>query len=298
MRLNKPLGGIRARLPLMVVGIVAIVSVLAIPAPAGRANDDNAKKEAKPFRFVVYGDTRDGHEIHRKLVALIMKQKPALVVQTGDLVHTGSDDGLWKIYDEITGKMRKTIPVYPARGNHDVGGKGYEDRMTRPFTSGNKLHYSFDKGGCHFVSVDSLSPYEAGSEQYQWLEKDLAAAKDKAWHIFVFFHYPPYSIGAHGSDERIRQELCPLFRKNGVRAVFNGHDHIYYHTQRDGIHYIVSGGGGAPLYPCDPNKGAIEGDKWQSVNHIVVCDVEGDRVTIQALDSDEKPIDRFAIDMH
>jgi 3',5'-cyclic AMP phosphodiesterase CpdA len=256
-----------------------------------RADDPTAPP--KHLRFVVYGDTRDGHEIHRKLVALIIKQKPDLVIQTGDLVHRGSEADLWKIYDEITGEMRKTIPVYPARGNHDVGGTGFEDRAKAKFTSGNLLFHSFEKGNCHFVTIDCMEPYAGESEQYTWLEKDLAAAQKASRLTFAYFHYPPYSIGSHGSDLRIRAALCPLMIKYGVRAVFNGHDHNYYRTKRDGVTYVVSGGGGAPLYPCDPAKGAIQGDKWESVNHIVVCDVDGDKLTVAALRADGSEIDRF-----
>ena len=252
---------------------------------------------AKPFRFVVYGDTRDGHAMHRKLVALILKQKPDFVVQTGDLVHTGSNASLWKIYDEITGDMRKKIPVYPSRGNHDVGGPGYEERVTEPFTSGNKLYYSFDKGNSHFIAlaVDESSRYDSKSAQYQWLANDLAAAKGKAKHLFVFFHVPPYSVGSHGSDEDVRKVLCPLFIKYGVHMVLNGHDHLYYHTVRDGINYIVTGGGGAPLYPVHEDRGLIAGDKAESVNNIVVVDVKGDRIEVEALRSDGSLIEHFML---
>ncbi len=253
--------------------------------------------KANSFRFVVYGDTRDGHDMHRKLVALILKQKPDFVIQTGDLVHTGSNASLWKIYDEITGDMRKKIPVYPSRGNHDVGGPGYEERVTVPFTSGNKLYYSFDKGSSHFIAlaIDESSRYDSKSPQYQWLTNDLAAAKGKAKHLFVFFHVPPYSVGSHGSDEDVRKVLCPLFIKYGVRAVFNGHDHLYYHTLRDGIHYIVSGGGGAPLYPVHEDRGLIAGDKAESVNNIVVVDVKGSQIEVEALRSDGSLIEHFML---
>lgn len=271
-----------------------LVCALCLFAVPGRAAD-TPKNSKTSFRFVVYGDTRDGHDVHRKLVALILAQKPDLVLQTGDLVHRGDDDSLWKIYDEITSTMRHKIPVYPARGNHDVGGTGYEKRVTAPFTSGNRLYYSFNKDACHFIGLDNFSPYGPDSAQYRWLDQDLAAAQKKAAHIFVFFHEPPYSIGAHGSNLDIRKTLCPLFVKYGVRAVFCGHDHIYYRTRRNGITYVVSGGGGAPLYPCDPNKGAIEGDKWESVHHILVCDVDGDTITATALRADGSTLDHFAM---
>lgn len=255
-------------------------------------------QEPQTLRFAVYGDTRDGHKAHRDVVQHIVLSAPAFVLQTGDLVKSSTDNGLWKIYDSITADMRAKMPVYPSRGNHDVGGTGYEDRVTAPFTSGNKLYYSFNQGNSHFVSlaIDEFVPYDVGSEQYKWLEADLAAASPTARHIFVFFHVAPYSIGNHGSNLIVRRILCPLFEKYNVRAVFNGHDHIYYHTRRNGIHYIVTGGGGAPLYYPDPKKGAIEGDKWARAHNYVICDVKGDKVDVIVYRSDGTRIEHFAID--
>ena len=250
------------------------------------------------LHFCVYGDTRDGHAMHRKVLALMLKQKPQFILQTGDLVHDGSNAHLWQIYDSITKDARKTIPFYPARGNHDPGGPGYTARVTTPFTSGNKLYYSFDKADCHFIclAVDEETPYADGSAQYKWLHSDLEITrKTHPEHIFVFFHVPPYSIGAHGSDLQVRRQLCPLFLRYGVDVVFNGHDHNYYRTRRDNITYIVTGGGGAPLYPVNPDRGAIQGDRYESVNNCVVCDVRGAQVTITALRADGTTLDHFTI---
>jgi len=251
---------------------------------------------AKDFKFIVYGDTRDGHAVHRKLVKMIMAEHPDLVLQTGDLVHRGGDESLWKIYDDITGDMRIQIPVYPARGNHDIGGTGYEDRVTRPFISGNKLYYSFDKDGCHFVSldVDTVSRYKPGTEQYEWLENDLAKTEN-ARAVFVFFHVPPYSVGTvHGPDLDVRKALCPLFEKYQVSAVFNGHEHIYYRTLRNGVPYIIAGGGGAPLYPIDPEL-AQRGDVFASVHHYCVCEINGNTMRLKTITDKGKQIDETTI---
>ena len=270
---------------------------LALLAVQAGYTEDKKAEAVTPLRFVVYGDTRDGHAVHRKLVALILKANPDLILQTGDLVHRGSDDALWKTYDDITGEMRKKIPVYPVRGNHDFGGDGYAERMTAPFTSGNKDYYAFDKANCHFIAldVDEHAPYGPSSDQYKWLVKDLAQAQKAAKHIFVYFHVPPYSIGSHGSDLEVRKTLCPVFEKYGVRIVFNGHDHNYYRTRRNQVEYIVSGGGGAPLYPTYPEKGVIEGDKWESVHHILLCEVKGNDIEMTAIRLDGSVIDHFTV---
>lgn len=270
-------------------GIVAAALLLALTTACADAQ--------RTLKFMVYGDTRDGHDIHRRLVALMMKEKPDFIIQTGDLVRRGNQNDLWKIYDDITGDMRKAIPVYPSRGNHDVGGTGYEERVTAPFTSGNKLYYSFNKGNSHFIAlaIDENTDYKPTSPQYKWLEKDLADAHKKARHIFVFFHVPPYSIGSHGSDLDVREAMCPLFEKYGVQVVLNGHDHLYYRTRRNGISYIVSGGGGAALYYPDPAKGAIEGDKWERVHHYVRCEIKGDTVTMAAIREDGTEIEHLTL---
>ncbi len=260
---------------------------------------DGSEENTPPrLHFGVYGDTRDGHAMHRKVLALLLKQKPEFILQTGDLVHDGSNRSLWQIYDSITGEARKSVPFYPTRGNHDLGGPGYEARVTTPFTSGNKLYYSFDKGNCHFIclAVDEATAYAEGSAQYKWLRGDLENTRQThPAHIFVFFHVPPYSIGSHGSDREVRRQLCPLFIRYGVDIVFNGHDHNYYRTRRDGVTYLVTGGGGAPLYPVNPKKGAIAGDRYESVNNAVVCDVNGAQVTITALRANGTILDHFTL---
>lgn len=262
--------------------------------PASRRSANRAANPTTHFRFVVYGDTRNGHAVHRKLVALILKQEPAFVLQTGDLVASGSDPGLWATYDEITAPLRSKMTVYPARGNHDVGGTGYEDRVPTSFTSGTKLYYSFDHDGSHFISLDTESPYKAGTPQYEWLVGDLKASKG-AKHIFVFLHEAPYSVGPHGSTMGIQKAWCPLFTGYGVRAVFCGHDHLYYRTIRDGIPYVIAGGGGAPLYDMTNKQNGIPGDVSESTNNIVVCDVDGDHATLRALRADGSVVDEFTV---
>jgi acid phosphatase type 7 len=269
----------------------------ALVAMAAAPHSTASEKPDSGLHFAVYGDCRDGHEVHRKLVAAMLAQKPVLVLQTGDLVHRGTDDAAWKIYDEITGDLRKKTLLYPARGNHDFGGTGYAERFTAPFTSGNKDYYSFTKGSCHFIAldIDEHAEYGPETEQYKWLIKDLEDAKKTSKHIFVYFHLAPYSIGSHGMNEDVQKVMGPVFKKYGVRIVFTGHDHNYYHTTRDGVPYIVTGGGGAPLYDCHPEKGAIDGDKYEKVNHYLVVDVKGNDVTVQAIRVDGTLIEKFTV---
>jgi hypothetical protein len=91
------------------------------------------------LRFAAYGDTRDGHEVHRKIVGGVMSFHPALVLQTGDLVHNGSvaggevrsrgprgEEGKQPARTTRTREKRKTAPAeFPSPGEGDgVIGRG------------------------------------------------------------------------------------------------------------------------------------------------------------------------------
>jgi 3',5'-cyclic AMP phosphodiesterase CpdA len=220
-------------------------------------------------------------------------------------VGDSKNEALWKNFDTITKLLRSTIPYYSARGNHDnTGGHGYEDRVlggmrpdntgrvlpTRP--GGNEYFYAFDKGPLRFIAIDTEQDktLQVGGKQYAWLESELADAK--AQHLFpiVFFHEAIFSIGAHGSANGkhgnnidLQTPLHPLFQRYGVKLVFQGHDHLYYRTVRDGVTYIVTGGGGAPLYDFNHIEDAIPGDKYEKDYHFCVCDVFDDKIVVTVL---------------
>lgn len=253
------------------------------------------------LRFAVYGDTRDGHEVHRQIVEHVLSFHPAFVLQTGDLVHNGGNAEEWKTFDGITSAMRQQVPYYPARGNHDVASEGYyEQRVTQPILSGNKLYYSFEKGTLHFVSIDTEQPLGPESEEGRWLEDDLAQAQSAGRFIIPFFHKAMFSIGRHAAQADVvalKSILHPLFKRYGVRLAFEGHDHLYYHTIRDDITYVVTGGGGAPLYDKEHPELGLPQDVFKKAYHFCIVDVYADRVEVSAYRSDLAEIDRFEVAM-
>ena len=131
-----------------------------------------------------------------------------------------------------------------------------------------------DRGGPKepLKPVDGSWTSTLGREQYDWLDRTLAASK--ARHKFVFIHHLVGGMG--GAESRGGVESVPYFEwggknvdgsdgfaehrpgwpmpvhqllvKRGVSAVFHGHDHLYVHGQRDGIHY-----------QCVPQPGNLAG---------------------------------------
>jgi 3',5'-cyclic AMP phosphodiesterase CpdA len=254
-------------------------------------------------RFAVYGDTRSDPIQHQKVVDAVLKANPAWVLQTGDLVDDGCDEFDWAKFDEITRGLReRKIPFYPARGNHDFrcSADYYEERVAQPICSGNKLYYSFRRGNLHFVSIDTETDLRPASEQGRWLEKDLAQAQAAGRLIIPFFHKAIYSVGRHAEQDDVlalRPTLTKLFSTYGVRLAFEGHDHIYYRTVRGDTTYVVTGGGGAPLYGKEHPKIWQEKDVFHSVYHFCIVEIFDDRLVVTAYDADGKEIDRFPVEL-
>jgi len=243
------------------------------------------------FTFAVYGDSRSGHETHSDVLSLMDGHDPQFILHTGDIVNDGCSKEDWDFFLDLAHPVMEDTPLWPTRGNHDVPGPWYE----RYLLDGNYGDwYSFDWRRVHFVSLDSTADLSVGSEQYLWLEEDLADTR-ATWK-FVFFHHPPYSSGKHGSYEDLRRDLDPLFAENSVTAVFNGHDHCYEHSlPPSGVHYFVTGGGGAPLYQVEGSNVTVEA---RSTHHFLLVSVRLEGVLIEAIDTTDDAFDQVVIGDH
>ncbi|HUS66014.1 MAG TPA: metallophosphoesterase [Kofleriaceae bacterium] len=249
-----------------------------------------------PVRFAVYGDMRGGHRTHARIVEALLEEAPDFVVVTGDMVLRGTDEGGWQKFFEITRDLIGRIPYYPAAGNHDMGTAGDEARRMNeifplpaaPARPAWAHWYSFDVAGVHVVMLDS-NAYEHQA-QLDWLKADLAAARAAgARAIFAAVHDGPYSRGNHGGSAIARERYVPLLTGAGVVMLFAGHDHIYQRGEAGGLRYIVSGGGGAPLYAqrcgvrgkprCDVADGLA---KFSREHHYVMVTVQGDHAEVCA----------------
>lgn len=249
--------------------------------------------KSEKFTFVAYGDTRSNDDEHRLVVAAIVQQHPEFVLQSGDLVSNGNDEEQWKTFDEIEAPLRAAhIAYYPARGNHDLG-PYYPKRVREPILSGNKFYYSFERHHNLFIALDEFQDYDPSSEQYKWLETQLKYGRAHDVNTWVLFHESPFSVGPHGPTPEALAYLHPLFKQYVPRAVVCGHDHLYYRTTRDGVNYLITGGGGAPLYDPVHSEVAIPGDVYVKSYHIIRLDVDGKHVKGTTLTPEGKVIDQF-----
>ncbi|MBI3130743.1 MAG: metallophosphoesterase [Acidobacteria bacterium] len=270
---------------------------------------------ATSFTFGAMGDGRGGGSGANAVATRMAGETFDLVIHTGDfIVDTGCAgasgpsttstvaDFISQFFSIHKAWLVRT-PFYGVMGNHEMGSCGPEF-FTQMFANpGNERYYSFDWANAHFVGVDVTQSYGSGSAQYTWLDNDLKTST-KPWK-FVFFHYPAYSSGSHGSDATVQSALIPLFEKYGVDLVFNGHDHTYERTvpilsgaassdATKAITYVVSGGAGAPLYNT---AGAWFTGAAASKYHYMKIQVLDDcRLQATAIDSAGAVFDTFTLD--
>jgi 3',5'-cyclic AMP phosphodiesterase CpdA len=213
------------------------------------------------------------------------------VLQSGDLVQNGEVQALWddEFWPTVLPLARET-PMYPALGNHERKGAPYFKYFDVP------EEYSFDYGNAHFVALNSNRPPSEHHAQEEWLRKDLAAHKSATWRI-VFFHHTPYTCVAienrRVSSVALRNRLEPIFKAGNVQLVVNGHDHNYQHHLANGIHYLVTGGGGAPLYDLRMDTPFTKTAK--KAHHHCEITVNGTSMNVRAIEPDGTVIEQFVV---
>ena len=243
--------------------------------------------------IVVFGDTRTNHDKHREIVNAIVALKPPVVFHSGDLVADGRVQSQWDTFNSIAAPLLDIADFYAALGNHEHNSDLYYQNFDFP---GNERWYSVDVMNVHFIILDSCNGIEIGSTQYDWLESDLAKTVRHRRHslIAVIFHHPPYSTGKHIEDEKgLRTTIVPLFEKYGVDIVFNGHDHCYARALVNGIYYVVTGGGGAPLYD------QVRTRDWSQVYlkeyHFCSLIIHHKKIVVDVYDDSHNVLDHFTV---
>jgi hypothetical protein len=259
-----------------------------VPLSEDAAFRTAAGRDQTRFTFAVLGDTRTGHRIHRAVVGRVAAMEPDFVLHTGDLVAHGHRAREWETFFEIERELMARAPLFPALGNHEGNSPRYFDLFYLP---GNERWYAFDYGSGRFVclQVDGIADFGPPSGQFAWLEGALAANR-QPW-LFVTFHIPPYSSVRDGLEEDVRQTLSPLFERYGVDVVFNGHKHNYERNEVKGVTYVVTAGGGAPLYAMqerEPTQAA-----FALAHHFVLVEVDGDHLQARVISSGGQVLDEF-----
>ncbi len=286
----------------------------AVPAPQAGTS----------LTFVAYGDTRFTDRpgvvntlARRALVQQISLENPAAILIGGDLVYEGSNPEDYALYRSDTREWsERGFHVFPALGNHEFKGCQADttpclDNWWQTFSSLSLKPYrwySVDIGPTLVALVlDSDSPLKPGSAQRTWFERQITEADARAKFILVLMHYPPVRDPFYptGRDEK---EIARYFAKHSKSmhaqvVVVGSHVHNYERYKKNGITYLVSGGGGAKPVPSLRMFGELSQLKTRVNFHYIRFELSDDRLlgTMVRFDADDRSgnpwtePDRFAV---
>lgn len=214
-------------------------------------------------RFTNASDTTDASPRPRKwLVDRVAEEAPDAVFFSGDMPFHGSDPEDWRVYQQETAPWRAAhLRIFPTIGNHEVYPNA-ERGLANYFANfpGLEDHrwYSVLIGTVYLIAFDSQWPPSPGTPQRAWLAAQLANLPSTVDFVFFLSHMPlvtdtqtQMAVSLPTPDQiELRSYIESEARKSHAKfVVINGHIHNYERYERNGVSYIVTGGGGAKPYP-------------------------------------------------
>ncbi|XP_031263907.1 purple acid phosphatase 15-like [Pistacia vera] len=238
-----------------------------------------------PSRIAVVGDLGLTYNT-TTTVSHLLSNHPALLLLIGDLSYAdlyftnGTNSFLqnpfretyqprWDYWGRFMQPLVSNVPTMVIEGEHEIEQQAdnyafvaYSYRFAFPYKEGGSssaLYYSFNSGGIHFVMLGAFVNYDKSSDQYNWLERDLAEVDRKVtpW-LVAAWHRPWYStyVAQYREAECMRVEMEELLYHSGVDIVFNGHVHAYERSNRV-YNYSLDPCG--PVYITVGDGGNVEG---------------------------------------
>jgi 3',5'-cyclic AMP phosphodiesterase CpdA len=262
--------------------VTILLFVLAGPLAA---QDLKLPNKDGSIKFAVLGDTGTGGSdqvaVARQLAAFREKMEFDFVLLLGDNLYGSERPRDYSRKFEVPYKplIDAGVKFYAALGNHDDPNQ----RNYKLFNMNGERYYTFKASLTSNVRFFALDSNYMDPVQLQWLEKELAASGSD-WKI-AFFHHPMYASGRHGSDLILREQLEPLFVKQGVNVVLTGHEHFYERIRpQKGIQHFVMGNS-AKLRKGDIDPTGLTAVGYDQGYGFMLVEIAGDEMYYQAINA-------------
>jgi hypothetical protein len=181
------------------------------------------------------------------------------------------------------------IPFWVTWGNHDVETPQRIETVNQAFDDPPRWAI-YEWGGVDVVVLDSTQV--ASVEQDAFLTSALSGSGDPA---IVVFHHPPYTCGTYEGNDDIAEAWLPDL-DDDVVMVLNGHDHNYQRFEDGGVAYVVTGGGGAPVYELEAcpagDPAPVAGE---ALHHFLAMRQGEDVIEVTVVDVNGATIDSFEV---
>ncbi|RFA10446.1 metallophosphoesterase [Subtercola boreus] len=180
-------------------------------------------------------------------VATAANPNAELLVSGGDQVETANTEAQWDSF--LAPDQLRQVPFAATIGNHDVGGKAYEQHLATPNTDRSAAYYSNGQptsntsGGDYWYIYKDVLFIDLNSNSYSTAQGGGGDAahigyvtdvvnqhQAEAKYTVLVYHHAIYSPADHAkdSDNKVRRTDYPTaFSNLGVDLVLQGHDHSY-----------------------------------------------------------------------
>jgi hypothetical protein len=222
------------------------------PRPAGESYRFAVIGDAEPGRFWIWRKlfNRDPGAFW-KLLPRADRAGADFIVQIGDMVSRGVLRNFRAFFEHLRAAAPRT-PYLTVIGNHDRHRPHGITNSSVYRSLFGKTDYAFERGGRRFVVLDN-SAGRVTPGQLEWLRSVLSADHPAV----VFTHMPPAPLGewtdfgrkGSGGFRKGAEEFMSLMSERKVARVYVGHVHGLGVLERGGVRYVLTGGGGSPLYP-------------------------------------------------
>jgi len=290
-------------------------SLISKPGPSFRVPKAEIGAHAK---VIVFGDQRftdpantkvTNPKVRQLLVKKIAEEHPDAILMNGDVPYSGDVENDYVVYKSETQIWRdEHLHVYPALGKHEFHGdpnEALEHWWTAFPEMRNRRWYSVELGpAIYTIALDSDTSLAQGSNQLKWLNEQLTHLPKATRFVFISLHHPPVadfqtrinvSHNPRPNEIVLRDDLEALAPKVKARIIVSaGHIHNYERFSRNGVVYLVSGGGAAKPVEVERKPEDLYQDNGFPNYHFVEFVLNGDSVEgkmYRLADSDsEKPV--------
>ncbi len=209
------------------------------------------------FEFLFFGDPQIGSSGNVPLdqagwedtldVAVAANPEAELLVSGGDQVETANVETQWDAF--LAPEQLRSVPWVATIGNHDVGGKAYEQHLWTPNTDRSPSHYASSpttrSGGDYWFTYKDVLFIDLNSNAYSasaqpgvdadeahiaYITDVVEEHGDEAKYTVLVYHHSIYSPASHANDgdaQERRRDFPTAFSELGVDLVLQGHDHSY-----------------------------------------------------------------------
>jgi len=252
-----------------------------VPAPVIWCEPRRPDRRGVRFSFAIISDTHSYHACQLgqgprlgDAIGVLNHWRPDFVLGLGDLIAGGGDCGKWSsrkrapAQDQLI-ELRRVlleelnVPFVPVSGNHDLTPADSRDREepTRAWTAFWRTHrryllpavrradasdsFRFTHKGVSFSLISAYGTTGLKARELRWIRDNVQAGD------LVFRHVNPFGISCgNGGDcgcgvghQKLRrpEQVVKLLKKKGVRTLFSGHTHAFYHGVCNGLSFVNTG---------------------------------------------------------